>query len=67
MICRFCHIYYNCDFGSIVDIAIEKRPTITLDQATQTIHIPLVDNKGRVTSKLINYKFNGQYFEKIKS
>jgi hypothetical protein len=60
-------VYYDYDFFSVVDIAFEKRPTITFDQATQTIHIPLVDGKGQVTKKLINYKFNGQYFEKIKS
>ncbi|MEO3404063.1 hypothetical protein AAFN85_09180 [Mucilaginibacter sp. CAU 1740] len=60
-------IYYDYDFFSVVDIAFEKRPTITFDQATQIIHIPLVEAKGKVTKKLINYKFNGQYFEKIKS
>lgn len=60
-------IYYDYDFFSVVDIAFEKRPTITFDQATQIIHIPLVDAKGQVTKKFINYKFNGQYFEKIKS
>ncbi|MFC0515449.1 hypothetical protein ACFFGT_14615 [Mucilaginibacter angelicae] len=59
-------IYYDYDFFSVVDITFEKRPTITFDQATQIIHIPLVDVKGQVTKKFINYKFNGQYFEKIK-
>ncbi|UOE50527.1 hypothetical protein MTO98_05495 [Mucilaginibacter sp. SMC90] len=60
-------IYYDYDFFSVVDIPFEKRPTITFDQATQTIRIPLVNAKAQVTSKFINYKFNGQYFEKIKS
>jgi hypothetical protein len=60
-------LYYDYDFWSVVDIASEKRPTITFDQAKQTIHLPLVDDDGQVTKKLINYKFNGQYFEKIKS
>lgn len=60
-------IFYEYDFGSILEIPVEKRPTITFDQTTQTIHIPLVDAKGQVTQKFINYKFNCQYFEKIKS
>jgi hypothetical protein len=59
-------IFYEYDFGSVVDIPFEKRPTITFDQVTQTIRIPLVNAKAQVTSKFINYKFNGQYFEKIK-
>lgn len=60
-------IFYEYDFGSVVDIPFEKRPTITFDQATQTILIPLVNAKAQVTAKFITYKFNGQYFEKIKS
>lgn len=59
-------INYGYDFFSVMDIPFEKRPTITFDQTTQIIHIPLVDAKGHVTKKFINYKFNGQYFEKIK-
>jgi hypothetical protein len=59
-------IFYEYNFGSVVDIPFEKRPIITFDQATQIIHIPLVDGKGQVTKKFINYKFSGQYFEKIK-
>ncbi|MGF7075758.1 hypothetical protein [Mucilaginibacter sp. 3215] len=60
-------IYYDYDFFSVVDIPFEKRPTITFDQTTQTIYVPLVNAKAEVTSKFITYKFNGRYFEKIKS
>jgi len=60
-------IYYDYDFFSVVDIPFEKRPTITFDQTTQTIRVPLVNAKAKVTAKCITYKFNGQYFEKIKS
>ncbi|MET3502551.1 hypothetical protein ABIC45_004175 [Mucilaginibacter rubeus] len=60
-------IFYEYDFGSVVDIPFEKRPTITFDQTTQTIHVPLVNAKAQVTAKFITYKFNGRYFEKIKS
>jgi hypothetical protein len=60
-------IYYDFDFFSIVDIPYEKRPTITFDVATQTIHVPLVAEKGRVTKKYIIYKFTGKYFERAKS
>lgn len=60
-------IFYEYDFRSVVDIPFEKRPTITFDQTAQIIRIPLVNAKGQVTAKFITYKFNGQYFEKIKS
>jgi hypothetical protein len=60
-------IFYEYDFGSVIDIPFEKRPTISFDQTTQTIRIPLVNAKGQVTAKFITYKFNGQYFKKIKS
>jgi len=58
---------YNYDFFSVVDIAIELRPTITFDEATKTIKLPLVNSKGAITGKFILYKFNGQYFEKVKN
>lgn len=60
-------IFYEYDFGSIAYIPYGKRPTITFDATTKTIKIPLVTEKGQVTKKLILYKFNGQYFEKVKS
>lgn len=60
-------IYYSYDFFSVVDITFELRPTITFDAATNTIKIPVVNSNGKVTSKLITYKFTGQYFEKVKS
>lgn len=58
-------IYYDYDFFSVVDIPYGKRPTIYFDKATQTIHVPVVVDKGKVTNKYINYKFTGQYFEKV--
>ena len=60
-------IYYSYDFFSVVDIAFELRPTITFDAVTNTIKIPLVNGDGKVTNKFITYKFNGTYFEKVKS
>lgn len=60
-------IYYDYDFGSVVRIPYGSRPTITFDAASQTIRIPLVDANEQVTKKFITYKFNGQYFEKVKS
>ncbi|MBB5396227.1 hypothetical protein [Mucilaginibacter sp. AK015] len=60
-------ISYNYDFFSVVDIAVELRPTITFDAATNTIKLPLVNNKGKITDKFILYKFNGNYFERVKS
>lgn len=58
-------ISYEYDFGSIAHIPYGKRPTITFDAVTQTIRMPLVDTKGNITAKIITYKFNGQYFEKV--
>jgi hypothetical protein len=55
----------NYDFFSVVDWKV--RPTIYFDKATQTICLPLVNEKGKVTRQLISYKFTGQYFEKVKS
>jgi hypothetical protein len=53
------------DFGSVVEWKI--RPTIRYNSNTQTISLPLVGDKGIVTHKYINYKFTGQYFEKVKN
>jgi hypothetical protein len=60
-------IYYDYDFLSVVDIAFNARPKITFDKASQTIHIPLVNENGQVTHKYIVYKFTGQYFERVKN
>jgi hypothetical protein len=59
-------LYYDFDFFSVVDIPYGKRPTIYFDAATQTIHVPVVVDKGKVTNRYITYKFTGQYFEKVK-
>jgi len=59
-------LYYAYDLFSVVDMPYGKRPTIYFDAATQTIHIPVVVDKGKVTNRYITYKFTGQYFEKVK-
>ena len=61
------HLYYDYNFFSVVDIPYEKRPTIIFDKATNTISLPLVDGNHNVTNKRILYKFNGQYFERIRN
>lgn len=58
-------IYYEADYGSVADWKV--RPSIYYDAHNQTIHIPLVESKGKVTHRYITYKFTGQYFEKVKS
>jgi hypothetical protein len=58
---------YNYDFFSVVDIPYEKRPTIRFENSTDTIYLPLVDANRRVTNKFIQYRFTGQYFERIKN
>ena len=58
---------YDYDFGSVVNIDYEKRPRIHFNNATNTIFLPLVDGNYKMTSKFISYKFNGQYFERVKN
>jgi hypothetical protein len=57
---------YDYDFGSVVNIDFEKRPVIRFDNTTKTIYLPLVDGNRQMTNKFILYKFNGQYFERVK-
>ncbi len=38
---------------------------IEYDTAANTVAIPVVEEKGRMTDKHIKYKFKGQYFEKV--
>ena len=40
---------------------------ISFDTSTKTITLPIVNEKGVMTDKIITYKFTGQYFEKVKS
>jgi len=61
------HLYYDYDFFSVVDTPFKNRPTITFDNATNTISLPLVDRNHKVTNKFILYKFTGQYFERVKN
>lgn len=57
-------IAYGYNFMSVVNWKV--RPLITFNNSTNTIFIPLVDGNGNMTHKYITYKFNGQYFEKVK-
>lgn len=58
---------YDYNFFSIVDIPFEKRPSIRFESTTNTIYLPLVDGNRNVTKKFIEYKFTGQYFERVKN
>ena len=58
-------LYYEYNFSYVVDWKV--RPTIYFDGTLQEIRMPLIVEKGKVTHKFITYKFNGQYFEKVKS
>ncbi|HZX58159.1 MAG TPA: hypothetical protein VFE54_05520 [Mucilaginibacter sp.] len=58
-------------------IDYEYNPTLTADEKissyihfdhdTQSIYIPIVLEKGKLTNKYILYKFTGQYFERVKN
>lgn len=58
---------YDYDFGSVVNIDYEKRPRIHFDNNTNTIYLPMVDDNYKMTNKFIQYKFTGQYFERLKN
>jgi hypothetical protein len=57
---------YGYDFGSVVNIDYQKLPAIRFDNVTNTIYLPMVDGKYQMTSKFIQYKFTGRYFERLK-
>jgi len=56
-----------CDLTSSVNHSVKEVPDLSFNTKTRTIHLPLILTNGKITTKFINYKFNGQYFEKIKS
>lgn len=58
-------IDYNFDFFSEVDWKV--RPTPIFDDATKTLHIPLIAANGKMTHNYIIYKFTGEYFERVKN
>jgi hypothetical protein len=58
-------VQYEFDFA--FNNSWDEVNQITFDAATKTIKIPLVTEKGKITRKYITYKFNGQYFEKVKN
>lgn len=55
---------FNFDFFSVVDRPERPVKLIDYNANEKTISIPVVWKNGKVTSKLIIYKFTGEYFEK---
>jgi len=55
---------FGFDLFSVVDRKERPVKLIYFDNATKTIKIPVVTNKGKVTNKFLTYKFIGQCFEK---
>jgi hypothetical protein len=45
----------------------KAEPEISFDEVTKTIKLPLIALNGKSTHRYITYKFNGQYFEKVKN
>ncbi len=58
-------LYYDYNPASTANLKV--KPAIYFDEASNTIFVPLVNLDGKVTEKYITYKFNGQYFERVKS
>lgn len=55
---------FSYDFFSVIDKKERPVKLIEYNQMLQTISIPLVDVSGKVTSKRIIYKYDGDYFVK---
>jgi hypothetical protein len=55
------------DFFSGVDRPERPVRVIKYDKNKKIIYIPVVYEDGKVTNKFIQYKFNGNYFEKYKT
>jgi hypothetical protein len=58
-------LFYSYDAFFLADG--ESKPSLRFDAKSNTIDIPLVDSKEKVTHRVISYKFTGQYFERVKS
>lgn len=52
------------DFFSVVERPERPLKLIKFDKIKKIIYIPVVYEDGKVTDKFIQYKFNGQHFEK---
>lgn len=62
---------FQYSFFSVVDRKERPIKLITYDAATRTITLPVViaddkDPAGRVTGRVIKYRFNGTYFVKVR-
>ena len=60
-------INVSFDFFSVVDRPERPVKLIKYDNTKKIIYIPVVYEDGKVTDKFIHYKFNGKFFEKIKT
>ena len=58
-------IGFEFDFFSVVDRPERPLKLIKYDKNKKIIYIPIVYEGGKVSDKFIQYKFNGNYFEKI--
>jgi len=59
-------IGFEYNFFSVVDRPERPLKLIKYDKGKKIIYIPVVYGDGTVTNKFIQYKFTGNYFEKIK-
>ncbi|HEU5168382.1 MAG TPA: hypothetical protein VFU29_22710 [Chitinophagaceae bacterium] len=60
-------ISFEYDFFSVVDRPERPIQLIKYDTDKKIIYIPIVLENGKVTDRYILYKFNGQYFDKVKT
>lgn len=56
---------FGYDLSKGNDVKINS--DVYFDEKNTIISLPLVAANGKLTAKTITYKFNGQYFEKVKS
>lgn len=55
----------DSDLSASINTGVDAQPNLVFNPGTQTIQIPLITAKGRITNKFISYKFTGKYFEKV--
>lgn len=59
-------ISFEYDFSTVVNRPERPLQLIKYNANEKTIYIPVVLEDGKVTNRFIEYRFNGEYFERVK-
>ncbi|HZY37678.1 MAG TPA: hypothetical protein VFE53_13565 [Mucilaginibacter sp.] len=61
------HSQLSFGFDSFSEVDWKIRPEIYFNSDLKTINLPLIDGDNKMTHQYIVYKFDGQYFERVKN